>query len=113
MDESTDNVLNLLKNIVRVATVTAVNNEEHIARVKFKDTAYTSDWLRVLDNRPFIPWYDVEQRTEYVAGGAGAAAYENHAHSLEINQWMPVVNQTVLTLYIPVDDGDGYIIGGM
>ena len=55
MDESTDNVLNLLKNIVRVATVTAVNNEEHVARVKFKDTAYTSDWLRVLDNRPFIP----------------------------------------------------------
>lgn len=113
MDESTDNVLNLLKNIVRVATVTDVNNDEHIARVKFKDTGYTSDWLRVLDNRPFIPDYDVPQRTEYEAGGSGYPEFESHKHDLIINQWMPVVNQTVLTLYIPVDDGDGYIIGGM
>lgn len=113
MDESESNVLELLKNMVRVATVTDVNNGKHLVRVKFQDTGYTSDWIRVLDNRPFIPDYDVPQVTGPRAGGSGFPQYESHDHPLSIKQWMPKVNQTVLTLYIPVDDGDGYVIGGM
>ena len=34
--------------LVRVGTVTDVNYDKRIARVKFPDLGYTSDWLPVL-----------------------------------------------------------------
>ena len=27
--------------------------------------------------------------------------------------WMPLVNDTVLTLYLPVFNGDGFVLGGI
>ena len=110
MDE---NEKKILSNLVRVGIVTAVNNEEHLARVMFDDTKLPSGWLIVLDNRPFIPAYGGPQRTEYSAGGSGFPAYENHKHDLIIKQWMPVVNQPVLVLFLPVKNADGFILGGM
>ena len=98
---------------MRIGVVTAVNNDEYLARVQFEDQDLPSDWLIVLDNRPFIPDYDVPQRTEYEAGGAGAAAYASHKHDLIIKQWMPVVNQPVLVLFLPVKNADGFILGGV
>ena len=103
----------ILSGLVRVGTVTAVNNDKHTARVKFQSENLTSGWLYVLDNRPYIPGYNQPQRTEYEAGGSGAAAVENHAHELVIRQWMPKVNDTVLVLYLPVDDADGFVLGGI
>lgn len=102
-----------LSNLVRIGVVTAVNNDEYLARVQFEDQDLPSDWLIVLDNRPFIPDYDVPQRTEYEAGGAGAAAFESRKHPLKIKQWMPVVNQPVLVLFLPVKNADGFILGGV
>ena len=99
--------------LVRIGVVTAVNNDEYLSRVQFEDQDLPSDWLIVLDNRPFIPDYDVPQRTEYEAGGAGAAAFESHKHPLKIKQWMPVVNQPVLVLFLPVKNADGFILGGV
>jgi len=110
------NVEKILSRLVRVGVVTAVNNEKYIARVMFKDTKIPSDWMIVLDNRPYIPDYDVLQRTEYQGGGSGYAEFMNHMHPLKIKQWMPKVGQPVLVLYVPVEKGekmDGYILGGM
>ncbi len=110
------NVEKILSRLVRVGVVTAVNNDKYIARVMFKDTKIQSDWMIVLDNRPFIPDYDVPQRTEFEAGGAGDAAFASHKHPLKIKQWMPKVGQPVLVLYVPVEKAekmDGYILGGM
>lgn len=104
---------NVVKNLVRVGTVTDVNNVQHLARVKYKDTNLPSAWLKVLDNRPYIPDYDVPQRTKFEAGGGGYGAYDSHKHDLIIKQWMPKVNDTVLVLYVPVPHGDGYVLGGM
>lgn len=105
-----------LSKIVRIGVVTAVNYDEYLARVKFPDEDVQSDWLIVLDNRPFIPDYKVEQRTEYEAGGSGYAEFQKHKHPLKIKQWMPAINQTVLALYMPVETmekSEGFILGGI
>ena len=101
----------ILSRLVRIGTVTMVDPVNRVARVKFEDTGKTSGKLFVLANRPYIPDYDVPQRTEYKGGGSGYPAYEEHAHPLIIKPWMPQVNAVVLTLYLPVLDGDGFILG--
>ena len=103
----------ILAGLVRVGTVTAVNNAKHLARVKFQSEDMTSGWLYVLDNRPFIPGYDQTQQTQSRSGGSGAAAFAEHTHELVIKQWMPKVNQTVLCLYLPAFNADGFILGGV
>lgn len=97
----------------RLGTVTDVNNDKRIARVKFADLGYTSGWIPVLINRDFIPDYDVPQRTEYEAGGSGDAAYERHKHDLIIKPYMPKKGEQVLCIYEPVRNGRGYILGGI
>ncbi len=103
----------VLGGLVRLGIVTDVNNDKRIARVKYLDTNKPSGWLAVLINRDFIPDYDVPQRTEYESGGSGDAAFESHKHDLIIKPYMPKVNEQVLVLYLPVRDGDGFILGGI
>ena len=82
----------VLKRLVRVGTVTDIDN-------------MTSGWLYVLDTHPHIPAYDpAQQKTELQDG---------HQHDLTIKPWMPLVNDTVLTLYLPVFNGDGFVLGGI
>lgn len=101
----------ILKHLVRIGTVTVADPVKRVARVKFEDTGQTSGLLYVLANRSYVPDYDVPQRTEFEAGGSGDPAFENHKHDLIIKPWMPKVNAVVLTLYLPVLDGDGFILG--
>ena len=101
----------ILKHLVRIGTVTVTDPVKRVARVKFEDTGQTSGLLYVLANRPYIPDYDVPQRTEFEAGGSGDPAFASHKHDLIIKPWMPKVNAVVLTLYLPVLDGDGFILG--
>ena len=37
--------------------------------------------------------------------------FESHTHGLVIRPWMPKVNATVLCLYLPVFNADGFILG--
>ena len=101
----------ILKHLVRIGTITETDPVKRVARVKFEDTGQTSGLLYVLANRPYIPDYDVPQRTEFEAGGSGDPAFASHKHDLIIKPWMPKVNAVVLTLYLPVLDGDGFILG--
>ena len=65
----------ILKHLVRIGTVTVTDPVKRVARVKFEDTGQTSGLLYVLANRPYIPDYDVPQRTEFEAGGSGDPAF--------------------------------------
>lgn len=100
-----------LENLVRIGTVTAVDAGKRQARVKFEDTGLSSGWLYVLAAPPSVPDYNAPQRTEFEEGGSGETAYESHSHSLIIKPWMPKVNETVLTLYLPGDNADGFVLG--
>lgn len=99
--------------IFRKGTVTNVNNTEHTARVKYEDLGYTSAWLKVLGRPPYFVSYDGEQRTEYEEGGSDLASFERHRHLIRVIQWMPKIGDIVLVAYIPVENGDGYILGGI
>lgn len=90
-----------LGRLVRIGTVTSVNNDKRTARVKFQDTNNSSGELYVLASRPYIPDYEGPQQTE--DGG-----------KLKIKPWVPKVNAVVLVLYLPVENmesADGYILG--
>lgn len=78
--------LRLLARIVRIGTV--MNVSGRYCRVKFKDTGIFSGWLRVVDTPPRV---------------TGA----------EVSPWLPSINDTVLCLYLPVENGDGFVIGGL
>ena len=103
----------ILSGLVRIGTVTDRNLDKRLARVWFPEMKMSSDWLPVLINRDFIPDYDVEQKTEKRGGGSGDAAYEEHDHPLTIKPWMPSIGDEVLTIYLPVLDADGFVVGGI
>ncbi len=83
--------------MVRVGRVTDRDLGVRKARVKFPDEDLPSGWLAVLASPPFIP-APGPQRTEAASG-------------LIIQPWMPEINDTVLVLYVPAFQGDGYILG--
>ena len=85
----------ILKHLVRIGTVTVTDPVKRVARVKFEDTGQTSGLLYVLASRPYIPDYDVPQRTEFEAGGSSDPAFASHKHDLIIKPWMPKVNAVV------------------
>ena len=104
----------ILSGLVRLGTVTDVDNDKRKARVMFQSQGMTSGWLYVLNNRPFIPDYETEpKRTEAAEGGGGYAAYASHSHEIIIKPWMPKINDTVLVLYLPVLNADGFVLGGV
>lgn len=103
----------ILSRLVQIGTVSDVDNGKRRARVILKETGHTSGWLCVLATPPFIPDYNVPQRTEFESGGSGDASFANHKRDLIIKPWMPKVNDQVLVLYLPVFNGDGFILGGI
>lgn len=97
--------------LVQVGKVTDTDNVNRMARVKFPETDITSGWLYVVQNQPFIPSYDGVQKTESKSGGSGDDSFASHSHELIIKPWMPKVNDTVLVIYQPVFNSDGFILG--
>jgi phage baseplate assembly protein gpV len=110
------NDLTILKNMVRTGIVSSVNKKDRTARVTFADKGQepiVSGALKVLKNPPFIPAKDVPQQTETQSGGSGYAEFAAHKHDLTISPWLPSPGDYVLCIYIPTDDGDGFVIGGI
>lgn len=110
MDES------LLVNMVRIGKVNNVDSGAKKARVKFDNLDMISDWLPVLQ-RPLEAVYVTEagEHTHDIndtySGGGSASVEPDHTHEAHVTSWMPRINDTVLVLYIPVDDADGFILG--
>lgn len=106
----------VLKNIVRTGRVSSVNAEKRTARVIFADKGQdplVSGELKVIQNPPFIPAKDTPQQTEEKSGGSGDAEFASHAHAITVSPWLPSPGDYVLCLYLPAEDGDGFVIGGI
>lgn len=102
-------------NIVRIGTVTAVNPSKRQARVKFKDSDLTSGWLSVLQHYGSgVSVADDGKHEHEVDTGGIAKEVEDHDHKGScVTYWMPRLDDIVLVLYLPVFQGDGYIVGGI
>ena len=113
---------NVIARMVQVGIVTAVEPAEHKCRVKFPDTGLTSDWLRVLQQTPGVSVNDggAHSHTGSASVGGGDHSHsasvtinnaEAHGHGVSVSAWMPKVNDTVVVIYIPVFNSDGFVIG--
>jgi phage baseplate assembly protein gpV len=108
---------NILENLVRVGTVSAVSGRK--ARVAFEDTGMTSGWLSVLQH------YDADIHVEpdgehthtitdtYTHGGSASTEPDHDHDRTHLTYWMPKPGDRVVALYLPVFDSDGFILGGM
>lgn len=100
------NDINILKNIVRIGTVSTVNAANRTARVIFQDKAnLVSGPLIVLKNQPSITVLE----TELTYG----IQTESHTHEIVITPWFPHVGQLVVCLYLPNGESDGFVLGGI
>ena len=101
----------ILNNIVRVGTVRAVDAEKRMAQVWYGDLGIVSGWLHVV---------------QFFCAGVDVAPDGGHSHSGEVPGepahahcgtavagGMPAVDARVLVLYMPVFNGDGFILGGL
>lgn len=109
-----------LMGLVRVGRVMDLNRSQRMARVKFDSEGFTSGWLYVLQNsgagveiQPDARHNHPIQDTYTGGGSSGEFAEHNHPGS-RVTEWMPRINDVVLCLYLPTQDGagDGYILGG-
>lgn len=90
----------LLTTLVRIGIVSAIDAEKQQARVIYKDIGITSGWLYVLQGK--------HKHTVSASIGDGGG---EHNHELTKNSWMPQIDDLVLVLYLPVFNGDGFILG--
>ena len=112
----------ILSSLVRIGIVTDRKMDKRLARVLFPDLGITSDWLPVLISQDVTPddiprEYDDPQWTEFETEDkipqAGETRYVPHKHKILRKPWMPKVGDEVLTLYLPVLDADGFVLGGI
>lgn len=113
----------LVLRMVQIGVVTVVDPDQHKCRVKFPDTGLTSDWLRVLQQTPTVSVNDGGAHSHTGSVSVSADADHSHTASVSIDQaaghghgitvtgWMPRVNDTVVVIYIPVFNSDGFVIG--
>lgn len=117
MDSELENVL---ANLVRIGTVSVVDAAKKKARVIFKDKDnMTSGWLHVIQH------YDAgvyirpdgghtHRITDTYMGGGSASAEPDHDHMRSnVTYWTPKINDTVLVIYLPVFNADGFILGAI
>lgn len=108
--------LSVLKNIVRTGRVSSVNAGNRTARVTFEDKGQSplvSGELKVIKNPPFIPQRERHRGRKAKAAEAVKPPLPAHSHAVKIAPWLPSPGDYVLCLYIPTDDGDGFVIGGI
>lgn len=96
-----------IADIVRVGTVSVTDATTRRVRVIFD--GMVSNWLFVVSAPSAMP-----SQTNSQAGGANEEAFASHAHGLPAaGAWFPRVNDTVLCLFIPIPDGDGFVLGAI
>lgn len=120
----------ILGRLVKIGTVTDVDQMRHMVRVKFQNEDDTSGWLYVVQHNATaiavkpdgVHDHTTISDTGHSHTGAGGSGYHSHTVSEEPNHnhdgtvttwWMPNINDTVLVLYLPLMDSDGFILGGI
>lgn len=113
----------ILSRLVQIGYVSAVDPVKKKARVRFPDTGITSGWLYILQHggtglsivKDGGHTHGITVNDTYTGGGSGTIeAVPDHKHTgSTTTSWLPKVNEKVVVLYLPVADGDGFILGGI
>jgi phage baseplate assembly protein gpV len=106
-----------LERLVQIGTVEALDETNKKARVKHQNTGIISDWLYVVQHPAMGVAVKEDGKhthtiTDTYSGGGSASEVPNHKHTGTVTtSWMPKINDTVLVIYLPVFNSDGFIIG--
>ncbi len=113
----------ILSRMVQIGFVSAVDTKKNRVRVKFPDTDMVSGWLYVLQHQGMGMTisesgghsHGITVNDTYTGGGSGSIEpVPDHTHAgSTTTAWMPKVNDRVVVLYLPVADGDGFVLGGL
>ena len=112
--------LRILSRLVRIGTVMSVDKEKRMVRVKFQNEGMPSGWLYVLQHYKADLYIEPDaEHTHSIhdtyTGGGSAETFPNHDHLLgsHVTWWLPKIDDAVLCLCLPADDGDGYVLGAI
>ncbi|MEY8576079.1 hypothetical protein AALD01_17310 [Oscillospiraceae bacterium 21-37] len=83
-----------ISTLIQTGIVEAADPDPRRARVRFSEQH--SGWLYVL---------------QHPGAKITVEAADGHTHKAALGEWMPKVNEQVLAVYLPVDSGDGFILG--
>ena len=93
----------ILSRLVQVGVVTDNNLKERKVRVRFADSGMTSGWLTVLQRKETANTeFDSDTQTWIYSNSEPCTKW-----------WVPRINDVVLVLYLPIDNSDGYVLGGV
>lgn len=113
------NFEDILENLVRIGTVSAVDAAGKKVRVIFKDRGgITSGWLYVLQHHGASVYvkkngnhtHDIK---DSLSGTGSASVAGEHDHISSVTDWMPEINDQVVVLYLPIFNGDGFVLGAI
>ncbi len=89
-----------IERLIQIGTVTAVDIANLKVRVKFQSINMTSGWLSVLQHSGTVINVSVESESPY-------------SYTASSGQWLPKINDTVIVIYLPVFNSDGFVIGSI
>lgn len=99
---------------VRIGTVSAIDEENRTARVRFNEDNVTSGWLKVLHSPPKVTISGSEDKSDKADDSESDTDTGNIGNiNIDVVAWLPVVGETVVCLYGDGFNADGYIIGGL
>ncbi len=90
-----------MERLIQIGTVTALDEKKLKVRVKFQNINMTSGWLSVLQ----FPGMTVCVEKNI--------SENSHSHAAFTRQWMPEINDTVVVIYLPVFNSDGFVVGSI
>jgi phage baseplate assembly protein gpV len=104
----------LLQGLVRMGVVTEVDAEARRVLARYPDTGIVSGWLYV----PQHPGAGVAvspdgAHTHELTEGSASEAPDHDHTGTRLTVWLPNIGDRVLALYVPVWDGDGYVLGAI
>ncbi len=99
---------------VRIGTVSAVDEDNRTARVRFDADNVTSGWLKVLYSPPNVTTGGRNDDTDSEnKSDKDNSSVSNSESCVDVSAWLPTVGETVVCLYGDGFNADGYIIGGL
>lgn len=110
-----------MNDIIRIGVVSAVSPGDSAVRVHFPSEDMVSGWLKVIKSPPAVTAKATATAETKVSKSEEDAQSNNVNVDVDVNvdveaeaaPWFPAVGDTVLCIYNPGFNEDGFVIGGL
>lgn len=112
-----------MSDILRIGIVSNVKPDDRTVRVRFEEENTTSGWLKVIKSPASVTAKATATTDTKVSGGESSEEIPQNNISVDVDvsvdvetetaPWFPAVGETVLCMYNPGFNEDGFVIGGL